>query len=501
MERDSLWYRKYVLPGLREYLAGRRWFGSKSRGSGTLELVDFGKSSDGMAILFPIVRFCYGGDKCDLYLVPQIEVEQGQETGSSIAVVGEGKETALCDALEYPEFMELVFRVMRREGAVTMEGGMIRGESLAEPEDYPASRLHDVRVLSSEQSNSSVVAENRLIYKNFRKISPGSNPDYQVPVYLQEHGGFDRIPRMFGRLIYTRNSEEYHVGSLSRFFPDAVDGWVFLTGLLEQVLPEGENMADSPSLESAISSVLREIDSLGKTTASMHNALSAETDDPDFRPESITPGDLRQWQDEFHRLVEELFSSLETFSQTGSVASEGDLKGILSGRELISGMGERITGIETGRIHKTRIHGDYHLGQTLHTGSGFYIIDFEGEPMRSLEFRQRKLSPLKDVAGMMRSVDYAFGHLAMKQKRTGKSREMLEKLAGKVSLQFLDSYYGAYGPDREFVPEGEEQRRFLLDFFRVEKALYELNYEINNRPAYAGIPARAIARLIDGSTP
>jgi maltokinase len=317
----------------------------------------------------------------------------------------------------------------------------------------------DVRPMGAEQSNSSIVFGEEQVLKVFRRIEPGINPELEMLRFLSSRS-FENIASLSGWYEYDGELMQATLGILQEFIGEARDGWQLALddplGLLERV-PE-----------------------LGAATGRMHSVLASDADDPAFSPEEPSDEALALLTATIDEQIESVFLVLPDDPALEPIAGRGEE--IRDRLQLMShvGVGGRLI----------RHHGDYHLGQTMLRDAGWIILDFEGEPARSLLERRRKRSPLRDVAGMLRSFAYAAS--AAELLRGVPAPDGWEERARKA---FLDAYFDAVEPT--LLPAGQAAISKLLAIFELEKAVYELHYELNNRPDWVPIPVAGIARLLD----
>jgi len=381
------------------------------------------------------------------------------------------------------------------------------------------------RVGSAEQSNTSIIYGRQWILKLFRRLQPGENPDVEIGRYLTEVARFQRIAPFLGEIsIVPANGEKTTVAMLQGLVANEGDGWQWflteLAGFYASVatLPaphesptasfvhEREPISEAlehagPSLEAAAL--------LGRRTAEMHLALAAATDDPAFAAEPLTPADLAS---DARRIDVQITSTLEALKAKLSTLKDftADDAGLLLSRRInLFARANAITAF-TPTGQRIRIHGDYHLGQTLRTGGtvtergDFVLLDFEGEPARPLAERRQKQSPLKDVAGMIRSFSYA-AYTGLDQyltdhpeaPRTTDSKNLgawAILWENSASAEFLRAYREVIAANPVLLPS-PEQSQLLLGAYLLEKALYEMLYELNNRPAWLRIPLAGILSL------
>jgi predicted trehalose synthase len=410
---------------LAEWIARQRWFAAKSRRILATSVEDRIPLGDATIHL---VRVGLDDGTVHTYVVPLRE--------------------ALTDAFDDPAFCRALLDLI----ATTGRAGRERSALLGRPSvGFPAALPPDapVRRLTGEQSNTSVTFGGALIVKHFRRLVAGVNPELEVSRYLTERAVFPHTPRLAGALEYLGAD-----GALATFavahelVPDSRDGWRWLLDRL----PRGDGAC--PSLRR-----------LGERTAALHLALSRETADPAFDVEPVTAADVTGWTQAVQRQLDEARTAL--------------------GGSLPNGVGARVdaAGLSglVGAV-KQRHHGDFHLGQTLAVGDGedFFIIDFEGEPLRPLDERRRKHTALRDVAGMLRSLGYAAASAPAPAGWESRARGA-----------FLEGYRAVAGR-APFLPADDHAFARAVAVLEVEKAAYEVVYEANNRPDWVPIPVRGL---------
>jgi maltose alpha-D-glucosyltransferase/alpha-amylase len=391
----------------------------------------------------------------------------------------------------------------------------------------PSDRLES-RAGSAEQSNTSILYGDRLILKLFRHVESGENPDVEVGRFLTETARFPNIPPFWGDAYIVRGSEQKTtVAMLQGFVANDGDGWQWFLAQLQDFFAEALGRPVPPESRRASFNAKREpleqvspaahvslraAELLGRRTAEMHLALSTPSDVSAFAPEPFTRAELERVAE---RIASQVRTSLDVLKRKLSELDDSLTESaglLLSQRASLVARAEAIKKLpEAGE--RIRIHGDFHLGQTLRTkpSSGqesdsgdFVIIDFEGEPARPLVERRYKHSPLKDVAGMMRSFSYAaFSALERFLAATGQSEraaraETLQTWArwwqNAASAEFLFAYRSTIAERAQMLPPRDHAQEFL-DGYLLEKAMYELLYELNNRPQWLRIPIAGILSL------
>jgi maltose alpha-D-glucosyltransferase/alpha-amylase len=376
-------------------------------------------------------------------------------------------------------------------------------------------------VLKAEQSNTSVVYGENLIIKLYRRLDQGPHPDIELERFLTEKANFAHIPPFAGGFEYQEPGEPpVSVAMLQGYVPNQGDAWRYVLDRVNQytekifsqrkelskksvsLLPLLEKKKESKNvLEGLVSEFFLEMMSLlGKRTGELHLALSCSRENSDFQPEPFSTLYQRSVYQSMRSLVRWVFRLLEESwnelsEETAALAGE-----IMDRREDILQHMKQITGKKIS-AKKIRIHGDYHLGQVLFTGKDFVVIDFEGEPARALSERRLKRSALRDAAGMIRSFHYAaFYGFLRNHAYQGEDKELLEKWleiwSHQISRIFFRSYLRTVDK-AEFLPQDQEQLNLLLNAFLLEKAVYEVRYELNNRPPWTIIPLKGISTIME----
>jgi maltose alpha-D-glucosyltransferase/alpha-amylase len=538
-ERGAL---EEVLPG---YLRSRRWFGARARKIKTAEIVEAialpaprSEASDGSSpkpagyLLLTHVEYSEGDpDTYALTVAATPPADPGESHQSpplsALARLNtEDGERVLFDAVwEEPFAGALLDAIARRRRLGGLAGQILASPTRAFREAGGSSDAGALRpsVWEGEQTNTSIVYGDRLLLKLFRRLEEGDNPDLEIGRFLTEKASFSNMPPVAGWLEYRKGraaGRPMALGILQRFVPNEGDAWQYtldsLGNYLERALaqPPDEREpplprraalldlsgADPPRLaQDTIGHYLESARLLGQRTAELHRALGSAPDDPHFAPEAITPHHQRAMYQSMRALAGQVYRLIGGHTtQIPQLVQVADLQEAVLARfrRLLEGT------IEAKRI---RCHGDYHLGQVLYTGRDFLIIDFEGEPARPLSERRIKRTPLRDVTGMIRSFHYAAyaALLAQMKGPAGPSNSAyLQPWALFwylwVSATFLRSYLAEAGP-AGLLPKDRRQLEIMMDALLLEKALYELRYEINHRPDWVRIPIEGILQLLEAS--
>ena len=391
----------------------------------------------------------------------------------------------LLDGLVLPEVREAFLQnVATGARQATVHDGSMEGLASSAFARLRGDGMLASRKSSAEQSNSSMFFGDRLMMKLFRRLQAGENPDAEIGRFLTEVAHYEHIAPFAGELVYTpadgdgTSKVPTTIGLLQGLVQNNGDGWYWT---LDQIKQGSATYDQAARL-------------LGRRTAEMHLALATPTDNPAFAAEPATPVALAADAD---RLEAQIAAALQAVRSRMNVLPEDLLTPaamLIAHRNELHAVASQLRSLPSEAAgQRTRIHGDYHLGQVLRTESDFVLLDFEGEPARSLEERRAKQSPLRDVAGMVRSFSYAgvagYGIAASQAAQ----RRMWERSA---SDAFLAGYRDAFPEDSQQTgtPAVSEQ---LLRAFLLEKSLYELMYELNNRPDWISIPLQGILELLE----
>ena len=500
------------------YLPQQRWFGAKSRTIHTVRVADSARfpSLDAAALYLQIT---YDDAGTDTYQLP-LALATAEHTINRTAIITTfntptGTATVY-DALADEHVRQAILSLIETGGTLPSQSGTLQGHKSTA---FAAARGADPlpsRTGSAEQSNTSILYGHRLILKLFRRLQPGKNPDTEIGRFLTETARFTRIAPFLGDItLESSNASPTTVAMLQGLIENDGDGWQWTLDQLSRYysrvssLPPPQSVGSYASFVSPQPAPAREHAGqyleaaalLGRRTAEMHLALATPTSDPAFQAEPFAAENLSA---DAGRIERQLLLSLSALERglpdfTGRTAANATLA--LSRRDdLLSRARAIVSAKPAGFGQRIRIHGDYHLGQILRSHGDFVILDFEGEPARSLAERRTKQSPLKDVAGMLRSFGYAaYAGLHALGDRPADEAKNLDLWAllwqNSVSTEFLRAYKTTIDTTQSQLVPQAEQAQMLLDAYLLEKALYELLYELNNRPTWVRIPLAGILAL------
>jgi maltokinase len=453
-------YRRNLdIEALRQWVEQQRWYASKSRHVTGIEIDEGVVVSEDPPLFIALVQTRFATGSHELYQLPLTFLPSGESSGYDPIATTE--EWSAFDAVSNPEFTRDLLRRIAAEEVLEAEDGAFSFHRMQGT--GPISPDGSVRAIGVEQSNSSIVFGDQIVLKVFRKLEPGINPELEVLQFLTRRQ-YANIAPLIGWYEYQGRLFSATLGVAQRFFPRAIGGWELALDQIESN-PEG---------------FLTELRSLGTVTAELHNALASDANDPAFAPEEPSSEALSLLTATIDEDIERIFTRLPDDERVAAIAGRGqDVRERIAMRAQL-GVGGR----------SIRTHGDYHLGQTLSTPTGWVIIDFEGEPARPLFQRRQKQSPLRDIASMLRSFAYATSAVTIM--RGVVAPEGFEQRARET---FLEHYFACIDP--ALLPAGESGVANLLSIFELEKAIYELQYELENRPDWLPIPAAGIARLLE----
>jgi maltose alpha-D-glucosyltransferase/alpha-amylase len=478
-----------TLPGrLAAFLPERRWFAGKARGILGVAFEDAAWLPDGhRPCAFVVVRVREAADRESRYaLLLAFDRDAG-----GLPIVGRvdsGQTTAW--AVEAASDRRVALALLRGFGSggdpelPMLRGGVLRYGDCAEVAARVLDAAPDVHPVGAEQSNTTLRIDRALAFKLIRRLEHGENPDLEVSRFLAARTSFQDMPLLRGSLTYvSAQGQRATVGILQDWIESRGDGWARILDLLRQ---RGD--------ESAVKALREDAFALGQVTERLHRALASDTLETAFAPEPTTAADVVMWRT----------SVVERARRTRELVERHMASWSIPLRRLGGAFVERSRDLEvlpgvqdqTGYLfRKIRVHGDYHLGQTLRTDTRFVVIDFEGEPARPLSERRAKQAALKDVAGMLRSFDYA----VEAAQADAETRDGHGPIARVLRQSFLDGYRATFEDSPPaFAPADPAAVGTWLDFFELEKALYEVEYEINSRPDWVHIPLRGLLRIMGG---
>ncbi len=485
--RVTDWLLRRPSPFGRDWLVAQRWFGGKSRAIDTIGVTDvvwLGGDSARSAVVILEVTYADGA-------------RRGEPLERYAAIVGVAG-TAPSPIAELPDLPgHVLIEASSEAGAIheilagladMRESSGVRGGRVVRrgldadlaPRFTAQSPRPHVRPVGHEQSNTSVRIDADLVFKLIRRLQAGPHPQLEIGGFLAR-AGFPAAPPLRGSVSFeTADGDDYAIGTLEGWVENQGDGWRYVLTAL----------AELPPADADLSALNRSMNDLGVTTAAFHVVLASDPDDPAFSPEPVSAAERRQWRNDVAaqamRLIDIVAGTYTAWQGKAATLA----RSLLDNRDRLAPVLDALDATATGgAICRIRVHGDFHLGQTLKTTDGFTLIDFEGEPAKSIAERRRKYCALKDVAGLLRSLDYADA--------TARATRPALPVSAAAGLRraFLDGYFS--DPRlAAILPASRADCAPLLALFECEKALYEVEYELNNRPDWVPIPLAALLRFM-----
>ncbi len=521
---------------LRASMPTARWFREKAGSIRSVRVEDYaalGSADDRSWLL--VVEVDLAGERTETYVIIVARALRGEAE----AVMEEHPQSVLASLSEDPEdgiiydgvysdevreYLLSLFLGRRRLKSAHGLMAVSRGRSLSglargfDPESAS-------RVLKVEQSNTSIVYRDTFFFKLYRKLETGVNPDIELMQFLSDRTGLSSVPRFAGSLEYERGderngTERSAIGLLIGYEANQGDGWSYALGAVDRYFesilsrpdlapPRTPDTVHAPGASTPPDGMLEVADSLffemmsllGTRTGQMHRALASDHEHADFAPEPFSRLYQRSAYQSLRSLVRRTVAQVKrTFAGRSPAVRELAQRFLDSEPAILESIG-RITDHRI-RAQKIRVHGDYHLGQVLFTGRDFVIIDFEGEPARSIGERRLKYSAFRDVAGMLRSFHYAVSsrylhRVGFRAEDAAVLEPWIEPWYTYVAGSFLTAYLSEVA-GQSFVPDDPADVALLLDVFTLEKAIYEIGYEINNRPDWLMIPLHGVRHVLGG---
>jgi len=521
-----------LMPVVTAYVKRARWFGGKGKSIRRLRVAD--------SITMPVhdqpahvlvLEVTYTSAPREFYLLPiafatgdlQLKIMKESPEAVIAQLALRDEEGIVYEAIYDEAFRQVLLELIARRRSVKAGSGRLvarRGSKFsALLTDGVVPEVS--RVLKVEQSNTSILYDHTFFLKLYRRLEHGVNPDVELPRNLTEHTGFANIPGFAGAIEWQPNqAASMTIASLLEFVPNETDAWSYTLdnversfGYAQTLKDKLEELPERPTslldvdpealpqpVRDFIGSVYVEMVSLlGRRSAQLHRALASLSQSPELTAEPFSLLYQKSLHQSIRGMTLKVLAELDRSLPKLEDRTADVIRDILAQKKTILERLRRIAERKV-RARKIRTHGDYHLGQVLYTGKDFTIIDFEGEPARSMTERRLKQSALRDVAGMIRSFHYAaHGAILLRAVRQGADADYLEHWADLwylyVSGTFLHAYVHEVA-DADFVPEDKEDFALLLETFLLEKAVYELGYELNNRPDWLMIPARGVAQVL-----
>jgi maltose alpha-D-glucosyltransferase/alpha-amylase len=518
---------------LQSYLQKLRWFGGKGRVIEGIKIIKHARVplEEYNAIIF-LIEIQYGSGLPETYQLPvafgkgdfATKITENCPQAVICRLTVSGEEGILYDAIYGVDYQRVVVQKMSLNQSISLKNSEIEfyGNKILKKHVQENPKFVP-KVLSGEQSNTSVTYDNRFFLKFFRKVDRAINPDLEIVQFLTEHAKFKNIPAFVGAVEWKYENAGMVLAMMQEVIESSTDAWTYMLDRLddfnERILTQ-QDVKELPPLRGSIfdplsyeevpidikelleAPVAERAHLLGIRTGEMHLALASGTDFPNFKPEPYSLHYQRSLFAGLQSLVRGTFNSQARNMASLSNGVRQEAEDVLSMKDDILRVFKNIYRRKIDVV-KIRIHGDYHLGQVLFTGKDFFITDFEGEPARSYSERRLKRSPLRDVAGMIRSFHYAaYGGLFLDNQIRNEdisrlvpyAEQWYHYMSGFFMKAYLETVKGS-----GFIPKSKDDMETLMTTFLLEKAIYELSYEMNNRPNWVVIPLRGIKELVKKS--
>jgi maltose alpha-D-glucosyltransferase/alpha-amylase len=501
-------FERDVLPG---YLARTRWYPERS-------------PTAIQPVLTSAIPFCDIGDNRPYltffeatqrgvtarYVLPmQIEwvrFDRERYNPRAFAAVRQGaREGTLLDVATDHIFIALLLRNLRETLTVEENGLRLEFRATSKFSDKPVKTPEHIRAVEAEQSNSTALVDNEYVVKVYRKLESGINPEIEIGRFLTEVAGFANTPALLGSVELVEGDGNSAIAVVHAFVENQGDAWTVTSAYLDRFIDEQRLLAsseDSGESEEQVS-YQRYMSQTGMRVAEMHLALAASQEFADFTPEPTGAADVRRWIEDVVARSERVFDALKQRRDTIKEADRPLVDQVLAQRQTLL---DRLNALLPDRIDGLNIrhHGDFHLGQILIVKDDIFIIDFEGEPRRPLDERRRKAPAARDVAGLIRSIDYSATaalaralHVASDEH--GKLGAALAEWRDRATAAFLAAYREVMTDQRLWPADPHEAER-MLNFFLLEKAFYEIEYELAHRPEWLRVPLTGILRILSRHT-
>lgn len=494
------------------FIKSRRWFRRKSEKIKNIVFRDYAILNDNPIQLLTIMEIFYENFHSEIYYLPlMVHTEKTSKRGfeTILEIQPNGNKILLYDAFEDITFCSNLLKLIKQKKQVKSLNGVFSFYPTGVGKlDMFIEHLNkeQIRLISTEQTNTSINYANSMIMKNFRNIEYGINPDFEITYFLTKETDLENIPALYGYIEYQNQDKLTATAAvLQEFITNRGDCWNYTLIFYEQIYRIAMRnvlISSEDKIKEVISefgkSFISEMHKLGEITGKFHKALTTDLEDEAFKSELITEEDLNHWQTDMTNSIDSILNKIQHNLSTYSEDIQSNVKILLENKQQFLNKVAKLNLLKEANLKKIRIHGDYHLGQVLKTSDDFVILDFEGEPIKTMEERRAKYLPHKDIAGMLRSFNYATyaslfeleGIDPIELENLQRWAEIWEKI---ISNSFLEGYWQIMHDEyckRETFNE-------ILTIYKIDKAIYELEYEINNRPDWLRIPLEYLKSTVD----
>jgi maltose alpha-D-glucosyltransferase/alpha-amylase len=501
-------FEREVLPG---HLARTRWYPERSAKAilptvtSAIPFCDVGDNRPWLAVFEATQR-----GETTRYVLPMriewVRFDRERYNPRAFAAVRQGaREGTLLDVATDPIFIALLLRNLRNSLTLEENGVRLEFKPTSRLSDKPTKQPEHIRAVETEQSNSTALVDNDYVVKVYRKLESGINPEIEIGRFLTEVAGFANTPALLGSVELVEGDKKSAVAIVHAFVANQGDAWTVTSAYLDRFVDEQRLLATSEHTGESEEQApyLRYMSQIGRRVAEMHLALASNDEFADFAPEPTRPPDVQHWIEDVVARAERVFDALQQRRDTIKEADRLLVDQVLTQRATLR---DRLGALLPQDIDGLNIrhHGDFHLGQILIVKDDIFIIDFEGEPRRALNERRRKAPGARDVAGLIRSIDYSATAaleraLKVALDEQGKLGAALAEWRDRSVAAFLAAYREVM-TNQSLWPTDPQAAEQMLNFFLLEKAFYEIEYELAHRPEWLRVPLTGMIRILSQHT-
>ena len=501
-------FEREVLPG---HLARTRWYPERSAKAilptvtSAIPFCDVGDNRPWLAVFEATQR-----SETTRYVLPMriewVRFDRERYNPRAFAAVRQGaREGTLLDVATDPIFIALLLRNLRNSLTLEENGVRLEFKPTSRLSDKPTKQPEHIRAVETEQSNSTALVDNDYVVKVYRKLESGINPEIEIGRFLTEVAGFANTPALLGSVELVEGDKKSAVAIVHAFVANQGDAWTVTSAYLDRFVDEQRLLAtsDQPGESEEQAPYLRYMSQIGRRVAEMHLALASNDEFADFAPEPTRPADVQHWIEDVVARAERVFDALQQRRDTIKEADRLLVDQVVAQRASLR---DRLGALLPQDIDGLNIrhHGDFHLGQILIVKDDIFIIDFEGEPRRALNERRRKAPAARDVAGLIRSIDYSATAaleraLKVALDEQGKLGAALAEWRDRSVAAFLAAYREVM-TNQSLWPTDPQAAEQMLNFFLLEKAFYEIEYELAHRPEWLRVPLTGMIRILSQHT-
>ncbi|RTL48943.1 MAG: maltose alpha-D-glucosyltransferase [Bradyrhizobiaceae bacterium] len=504
LQRTRTIFERDVLPA---HLARTRWFPERSAYAISTKLtagLPFATDSANRPWIAVFESTLHG--QTNRYAMPMriewVRFDRERYNPRALAAVRQGsREGTLYDAAHDREFIALLLKNIRDAKSIPDDFGTLVFTPTDRLKDIPVQPISDVHAVETEQSNSTTLIDETFVVKFYRRLDTGLNPEIEMGRFLTEVAGFANTPSLLGSVEFAEGDTRSAIAIVHRFVPNQGDAWSVAAGYLDRFLEEQRLLREKPEESHEQANSFRYMSQAGRRVAEMQLALASRSDLKDFEPERASSETIHTWTSDTLTRANRVFDGLQQHYRSAGDSIRALIDALSEHRE---GLAARLTLLlpQTAHLQTFRHHGDLHLGQLLIAKDDIFIIDFEGEPRRSLAERRRKAPVARDIAGLLRSIDYAAGAALQRTLQTGPDDDghlaaTLDAWRWHAAKTFLAAYHETLG-DASLWPDDPQSCGDMLKFFLIEKVFYEIEYELMHRPDWLRVPLSGAVRILQG---